>query len=226
MLRTCWSHTPTKRPTAGEIVELFYNNPRLVSPSIDVPLASIQVERSDSLELLPRIKHQQTGMKLNLKNSEESLIEERSELPLQGVEEEELSTFLGPCRGRPSVPGYVVLDHTAASLWSRISTALLLLTLGLTARIYKSFIVNIQSDKLVADNCDKWFERVYYCEIWSKWMHYSSDSCISYTDTDSLEHQCWSNKELCKYCQYSAVQIQISMCYCIPPYKCIAINSG
>ena len=53
-MRTCMSHTPTKRPTAGEIVELLYNNPRLVSPCIDVPLASVQVERSDSLELLPK----------------------------------------------------------------------------------------------------------------------------------------------------------------------------
>merc|ERR1719382_791386 len=30
----------------------LYNNPRLVSPCIDVPLASVQVERSDSLEML------------------------------------------------------------------------------------------------------------------------------------------------------------------------------
>ena len=29
------------------------NNPRLVSPSIDVPLASVQVERTDSLEMIP-----------------------------------------------------------------------------------------------------------------------------------------------------------------------------
>jgi len=29
-------------------------NPRLVSPSIDVPLASVQVERTDSLEMIPK----------------------------------------------------------------------------------------------------------------------------------------------------------------------------
>ena len=29
------------------------NNPRLVSPCIDVPLASVQVERTDSLEMIP-----------------------------------------------------------------------------------------------------------------------------------------------------------------------------
>merc|ERR1711892_44984 len=56
LLRACWSHTPSKRPTAVEIVELLYNNPRLVSPCIDVPLASVQMERTDSLELIPSTK--------------------------------------------------------------------------------------------------------------------------------------------------------------------------
>lgn len=116
VLRTCWSHTPTKRPTAGEIVELFYNNPRIVSPSIDVPLASIQAERSDSIELLPKIKNNQTGLKINLKNSQESLIEGRSDIILQGGDEEEWSTFLGPYNSGANMPGYVVLDHTATSL--------------------------------------------------------------------------------------------------------------
>lgn len=48
--------TPTKRPTASEIVELLSNNPRLISPCIDVPLASVQVERTDSLELIPSVR--------------------------------------------------------------------------------------------------------------------------------------------------------------------------
>ena len=30
-------------------------NPRLISPSIDVPLASVQVERTDSLEMIPKV---------------------------------------------------------------------------------------------------------------------------------------------------------------------------
>ena len=46
----------TKRPTASEIVELLSNNPRLISPCIDVPLASVQVERTDSLELIPSVR--------------------------------------------------------------------------------------------------------------------------------------------------------------------------
>ena len=56
MLNSCWSRTPTKRPTAAEIAELLYNNPRLVSPCIDVPLASVQIERTDSLEMIPTPK--------------------------------------------------------------------------------------------------------------------------------------------------------------------------
>ncbi len=44
LLRSCWHKTPTKRPTASEVVELLSNNPRLISPCIDVPLASVQVQ--------------------------------------------------------------------------------------------------------------------------------------------------------------------------------------
>ncbi|XP_023326697.1 uncharacterized protein LOC111700109 isoform X2 [Eurytemora carolleeae] len=53
LLKLCWRIEPTKRPTAAEIVELLGNTPRLVSPCIDVPLASVAIERTDSLELLP-----------------------------------------------------------------------------------------------------------------------------------------------------------------------------
>ena len=60
LLRSCWSPTPTKRPSASEILELLTNNPRLISPCIDVPLASVQIERTDSLELLPIAKKSPT----------------------------------------------------------------------------------------------------------------------------------------------------------------------
>ena len=60
LLKTIWSPTPTKRPSASEIVELLTNNPRLISPCIDVPLASVQIERTDSLELLPMSKKSPT----------------------------------------------------------------------------------------------------------------------------------------------------------------------
>lgn len=54
LLSNCWDQIPTKRPSASEISELLGGSPRLVSPSIDVPLASVQVERTDSLEMMPR----------------------------------------------------------------------------------------------------------------------------------------------------------------------------
>ena len=43
LLKSCWNKTPTQRPTAAELVELLSNNPRLITPCIDVPLASVQV---------------------------------------------------------------------------------------------------------------------------------------------------------------------------------------
>eukprot|EP00092_Neocalanus_flemingeri_P012194 GFUD01013149.1.p1 GENE.GFUD01013149.1~~GFUD01013149.1.p1 ORF type:complete len:740 (+),score=179.76 GFUD01013149.1:57-2222(+) len=72
LLRTCWSHTPTKRPTAGEIVELLYNNPRLVSPCIDVPLASVEIDRTDSIELLP--KYRKTSSSVSQKSRPDVII--------------------------------------------------------------------------------------------------------------------------------------------------------
>ena len=63
LLRSCFHKTPTKRPTASEIVELLTNNPRLISPCIDVPLASVQVERTDSLELIPSMVRKPSGSK-------------------------------------------------------------------------------------------------------------------------------------------------------------------
>ena len=65
LLRSCWQKTPTKRPTASEIVELLSNNPRLISPCIDVPLASVQVERTDSLELIPNVRKTSSGTAAN-----------------------------------------------------------------------------------------------------------------------------------------------------------------
>ena len=40
-------------------------NPRLVSPSIDVPLASVQVERTDSLEMIPKVCQAAAGASAN-----------------------------------------------------------------------------------------------------------------------------------------------------------------
>ena len=53
LLRSCWSPTPARRPTASTVLELLQSSPRLLTPSIDVPLASVQIERSDEIELAP-----------------------------------------------------------------------------------------------------------------------------------------------------------------------------
>ena len=54
MLHICWSHIPKDRPSAAEIVELLYNSPRLLSPCIDVPLASVQPLLTNSTEKLTK----------------------------------------------------------------------------------------------------------------------------------------------------------------------------
>ena len=46
LLHRCWTHRPTGRPSASEIMKLLSLHPRLVSPCIDVPLASVQMEDS------------------------------------------------------------------------------------------------------------------------------------------------------------------------------------
>ena len=59
-MKACWSHQPSKSPTAGEIVETLSGHPRLISPCIDVPLASVQIERADDVELNTRNRRPST----------------------------------------------------------------------------------------------------------------------------------------------------------------------
>jgi len=47
LLKACWTLEPTKRPQSSEIVEFLANNPRLISPNLDIPLASVQLEQSE-----------------------------------------------------------------------------------------------------------------------------------------------------------------------------------
>jgi len=138
LLRSCWSHTPSKRPTAGEIVELLNSNPRLVSPCIDVPLASVQIERADEADLGPRHGKppslQSQTSKLQLIPAD---VRERSQdtaySPMKGTRvftEEELSDVQGgigdpligdnqsytsedmsPCVGSYVQAGYILVDH-------------------------------------------------------------------------------------------------------------------
>ena len=45
--------TTTMITTMMIMTMIILSNPRLISPCIDVPLASVQMERTDSLELVP-----------------------------------------------------------------------------------------------------------------------------------------------------------------------------
>lgn len=58
LMKACWSLSYIKRPTALEVVEFISNYPKLVTPSLDVPLASVQIPETDSdqLELLPGLR--------------------------------------------------------------------------------------------------------------------------------------------------------------------------
>lgn len=50
-MKSCWQVDSKVRPTAKEIVEFLANNPRLVFPCLDVPLASVQLEDTGQMEM-------------------------------------------------------------------------------------------------------------------------------------------------------------------------------
>ncbi|XP_046995878.1 uncharacterized protein LOC124607652 [Schistocerca americana] len=51
LIRSCWNKDYKRRPNASEIVEFLANNPRLLSPCLDMPLASVQMEDTGQLEM-------------------------------------------------------------------------------------------------------------------------------------------------------------------------------
>ena len=51
LMYSCWRTDHTKRPTAPEIVDFLATNPRILSPCLDVPLASVQIEHTGQLEI-------------------------------------------------------------------------------------------------------------------------------------------------------------------------------
>lgn len=53
MISSCWTVDYKKRPQASEIVEFIANNPRLLTPCLDVPLSSVQMEDNGQFDILP-----------------------------------------------------------------------------------------------------------------------------------------------------------------------------
>ncbi|KAM0726988.1 Focal adhesion kinase 1 [Formica fusca] len=46
LMYSCWNVDHTKRPSAPEIVDFLATNPRIISPCLDVPLSSVQLEHT------------------------------------------------------------------------------------------------------------------------------------------------------------------------------------
>lgn len=63
LMMACWSFEHKDRPTASDISEIISNHPRMVTPCLDVPLSSVQMPESDSLELLPGLKTSRSSPK-------------------------------------------------------------------------------------------------------------------------------------------------------------------
>lgn len=52
LLKSCWYKDREVRPKASEIVEFIANNPRLISPCLDVPLSSIQIDDTAQMDII------------------------------------------------------------------------------------------------------------------------------------------------------------------------------
>lgn len=50
-MRCCWNVDHSKRPTAPEIVNIIAENPRMLSPCLDVPIASIHLDKSEPIDI-------------------------------------------------------------------------------------------------------------------------------------------------------------------------------
>lgn len=65
LMNACWNLSYKKRPSACEVADFISNYPKLVTPSLDVPLASVEMPEteSDQLELIPGLRRASTQPK-------------------------------------------------------------------------------------------------------------------------------------------------------------------
>jgi len=67
LIRSCWNFDHKRRPQLSEIVEFLANNPRLISPCLDMPLASVQMD-DDTGQLqmkLPNLTFRKCSLSMN-----------------------------------------------------------------------------------------------------------------------------------------------------------------
>uniref|UniRef100_A0A1B6MU76 receptor protein-tyrosine kinase n=1 Tax=Graphocephala atropunctata TaxID=36148 RepID=A0A1B6MU76_9HEMI len=69
LMRSCWTLDYKKRPKASEIVEFIANNPRLLQPCLEGPLASVQIDDSGSVDLLHTERTRKFSFSLRKRNS-------------------------------------------------------------------------------------------------------------------------------------------------------------
>ncbi|XP_042206983.1 receptor-type guanylate cyclase gcy-1-like isoform X2 [Homarus americanus] len=66
LLKTCWHRVPSRRPQVLQIIEHLIAYPRLISPSLDGPQSSVQIEDTVSLEM--RIPDKTRKLSLSINN--------------------------------------------------------------------------------------------------------------------------------------------------------------
>ena len=77
-MKSCWSKEPSKRPTAGEIKTTLTDNSHLICPSIDVPMASVQISSEKSSEINSKAKKPSDmfSLKLLISSDQRNSVEE------------------------------------------------------------------------------------------------------------------------------------------------------
>lgn len=69
LMKLCWNQDYKKRPNASEIVEYLANNPRLITPCLEGPTASVQIENTGQMEMqLPESQFRKCSSTLSTKH--------------------------------------------------------------------------------------------------------------------------------------------------------------